>query len=158
MKIFQKINRTLGLTPNESRVVYFLVISFVVGWAVKLFYIDRQRPAQFDYRKPDSVFAARSALIPALDSADEQSRDSVHQAGFAISKKYLLESLAPGSIHLNDATKEQLLRLPGVGDSTADAILNYRKDNGPFDSIDGLIHIKGIGPKKFKKMKPYLAL
>lgn len=158
MRILQKINRALGLTPNESRVVYFLVISFVIGWGVKIFYTDRQQPQMFNYSTNDSLFRAQSAGIPGLDSADEHFRDSLQPADYQVSKKYMLESLAPGSIHLNDATKEQLLRLPGVGDSTADAILHYRREKGPFGSVDDLIHIKGIGPKKFKKMQPYLTV
>lgn len=65
---------------------------------------------------------------------------------------------APRSISLNTATASQLDRLPGVGPSTAAKILEYRRAHGGFASIDELLAVKGIGPKKLKDMRPYLKL
>lgn len=66
--------------------------------------------------------------------------------------------LAPGSISLNEASLAQLDRLPGVGPSTAKKILDYRMAHGGFSSIDEVMNVKGIGPKKFADMKKYLRL
>ncbi len=66
--------------------------------------------------------------------------------------------LAPGSISLNRATLADLDRLPGVGPSTAQKILEFRAQAGGFKSIEQLMDVKGIGPKKFEKMRPYLSL
>lgn len=60
-------------------------------------------------------------------------------------------------ISLNTASKEQLLTLPGVGESTAQKILDYRQ-NHSFQSLEQLMEVPGIGEKKFEKLKPYLAL
>ena len=53
-----------------------------------------------------------------------------------------------GPIDLNRATADELDTLPGVGPSTAAAIIAFRDDNGPFTSVDGLLDVPGIGPAK----------
>ena len=65
----------------------------------------------------------------------------------------------PGQpINLNTATSEQLQEVPGIGPVTAEKILKMRKLHGPFKSVNELRAIKGIGPKRLAKMKPYLAV
>ncbi|WP_314584659.1 ComEA family DNA-binding protein [Paenibacillus terrigena] len=64
----------------------------------------------------------------------------------------------PGFIHINTATKEQLMELPGIGESKAKAIIAYREQHGKFSSIEGLRNVKGIGPKIYAKMSSKLAL
>lgn len=55
-------------------------------------------------------------------------------------------------VNLNTATKEELQTLPGVGPSTADAIVEER-DKKKFSSIEDLMRVGGIGEKKFEKLK-----
>ena len=61
-------------------------------------------------------------------------------------------------VSLNSATQSQLETLPGIGPKTAQAILQYRQENGPFANVDDIINVKGIGPKKLEKMRPFLRL
>ncbi len=56
-------------------------------------------------------------------------------------------------VNLNTAGVEELVRLPGVGEKTARAILDYRDQNGPFRSVDDLLAVKGIGEKKLQKLR-----
>jgi len=58
-----------------------------------------------------------------------------------------------GRIDLNKATKEQLIGLPGIGPSKAQAILDYRSRNGNFRKTEELVNVKGIGEKTFEKLK-----
>jgi comEA protein len=61
-------------------------------------------------------------------------------------------------INLNSATVEQLQTLPGVGPATAKAIVEYRTKSGKFNRIEEIINVKGIGEKKFQKIKDRLVL
>jgi len=61
-------------------------------------------------------------------------------------------------VSINDASIEELVRVPYIGEKMAITIELYRQDHGTFQSLDQLIEIKGIGPKKLAKLKPYLDL
>ena len=56
-------------------------------------------------------------------------------------------------ININKATIEELDSLPGVGEATANKIVNYRDENGEFKSIEEIKNVNGIGDKKFQDMK-----
>ncbi len=61
-------------------------------------------------------------------------------------------------INLNSATAEQLQSIPGIGPSTAKSILDYRAKAGKFNKIEEIINVKGIGEKKFQKIKDRLTV
>ena len=65
-------------------------------------------------------------------------------------------STQPAIIDLNLATAVDLDRLPGVGPSTAKAIIDHRTRNGPFASVDDLLKVKGIGPAKLGEIRPWV--
>jgi competence protein ComEA len=59
----------------------------------------------------------------------------------------------PTLIDINQATVADLDRLPGVGPSTARAIVDHRTRNGPFASVDDLLAVRGIGPAKLAELR-----
>ncbi|MFT5381560.1 MAG: competence protein ComEA [Alteromonadales bacterium] len=59
-------------------------------------------------------------------------------------------------IDLNSATVEQLITLPGVGQSKAKAIIKYREEVGPFLEVAQLTQVKGIGEKMLNKIEGYV--
>ena len=62
------------------------------------------------------------------------------------------------AIDLNNATAEQLQQVPGIGPSTAKAIVNFRQKSGPFQRIEDLLAIKGISKARLEKMRPYVTV
>ena len=61
-------------------------------------------------------------------------------------------------INLNTATVDQLETLPGIGQKTAERIIEYRTKSGGFKRIEDLMNVKGIGEKSFLKLKPLVAV
>jgi len=59
-------------------------------------------------------------------------------------------------VNINTATSEELQQVPGIGPATADKILQMRKSYGAFKSVDDLLAIRGLGPKRLEKMRKYL--
>lgn len=58
-------------------------------------------------------------------------------------------------ININSASKEDLLKIKGIGESKADAIIDYREEN-LFKSIDEIKNVSGIGDSLFEKIKDYI--
>lgn len=56
-------------------------------------------------------------------------------------------------VNINKANQEELMTLPGIGESTAQKIIDYRKENGDFKTIEDIQNVSGIGESKFNQIK-----
>lgn len=61
-------------------------------------------------------------------------------------------------ISINHSSKNELMKLPGIGDSTADKIIEYRQEHGYFQQLDDLKNVKGIVESKFNKLIDVICL
>lgn len=61
-------------------------------------------------------------------------------------------------VNINTADITKLCTLPGIGDSTAQKIIDYRNENGKFNSIEDIKNVKGIGDSKFEKIKDFIVI
>ncbi|MBM7454805.1 competence protein ComEA [Oceanisphaera litoralis] len=61
------------------------------------------------------------------------------------------------SIDINNATQDQLAMLTGIGPAKAAAIVEYREANGPFNKVDDLANVSGIGPATIEKNRHLLS-
>lgn len=59
-------------------------------------------------------------------------------------------------VDLNSAGRGLLDTLPGIGPALAERILQYRREHGPFVTVDEITQVSGIGPKRLEKMRPYV--
>lgn len=127
----------LGLTKTEQRVMMLLVGAFMIGSVIRWIQA-RYTPA------PEPVVQAR--WIPpehdahAASSSGQESPASPDSAPFR-------------SVALNTATREELMKVSGIGPVLADRIIRYRADQGGFRSVEELKNVRGIGPKTFETIK-----
>ena len=68
------------------------------------------------------------------------------------------EKMQNGGVNINTATKEELMRVPGIGEVYADRIIAYREQYGNFETLNELTNIKGIGEKRLEKWSTYLII
>ena len=89
-------------------------------------------------------------IIPKI--GEEVSEESVEVTNKEVS------SQESSKININTATIEELDTLPGVGEATANKIVNHREENGEFKSIEEIKNVNGIGDKKFEDMKELICV
>ncbi len=59
-------------------------------------------------------------------------------------------------VDINRADAAQLDTLPGIGPALSQRIIEYRQQNGRFETVEELVNVKGIGEKTLEKLKPYI--
>jgi len=153
-----------------------MIIVLISGFSIKYikFLSSNTGTMRFDYSKSDDLFnklSRNSIIAVAIDSLTQKDsinnnsenqlkqklqtlEDSLKSTDKKKSKKE--EKLKPKSININTATKEILITLPGVGESTAEKIIKYRETHNGFKKIENIMKVKGIGKKKFEKLKDYI--
>ena len=68
------------------------------------------------------------------------------------------EEAQAGKININSATVAQLDSLSGIGPTKAQAIIDYRNQNGPFSTVDDLLNVPGIGPKTLETIRDQITV
>jgi comEA protein len=61
-------------------------------------------------------------------------------------------------VNINTATRTELMQIPRVGEKMADRIVEFRKANGPFQRIEEIMNVQGMGEKTFISIKPHLTV
>ena len=63
-----------------------------------------------------------------------------------------------GKVNINTASKDTLMLLPGIGDTKATKILQFREDYGNFTSIEDLIYVDGFSYETIEDLRPYITV
>ena len=95
-----------------------------------------------------STMITKNKMTSAADKSKKSMTKKKQAATASMSKK----------ININTATVEQLATIKGIGPKKSQAIVNYRKKQGKFTSLDQLTNIKGIGNGILNKAEPFLTL
>ncbi len=69
-----------------------------------------------------------------------------------------IDSEEDGKININKASKEELMTLPGVGESRAESIIKHREGQGAFQSIEDIMQVSGIKEGLFEKIKDLITI
>lgn len=163
----KNIFKYLSFTRSETKVILFIVSAIIIGFSIKYYkqvFGDTNTKNQDYFSKTDERFLSKSRN-PGFDTLDNQEKekilrtsdDSLKNAEKEKKTKSKKEIALEGKqININTASKEELMLLPGVGESTASKIIEYRGQNNGFKNIEDIMEVKGIGKKKFEKMKDYI--
>jgi competence protein ComEA len=106
-------------------------------------------PGIYPWQEGDTI----QALL--LDTGVEPDADLSHIEIY-ISREG--EGQSPQKIDINRAELWLLEALPGIGESLAQRIVDYRSEHGPFKRIEDLLKVSGIGEGTFNKIKDYITV
>jgi comEA protein len=158
--------RKFGFTSLETAVVITLLITFGIGLIIE--YSGWKRPDNFDYSGPDKQFEEVTKLSfeqlkeQKLTELQQQKSDEIRRAADSLLLKKEnapKNDIKPGKkININNAYEADLMMLPGIGEVIADRIIDYREKNNGFKSAEELMKVKGIGEKKFEKIRDYIII
>jgi competence ComEA-like helix-hairpin-helix protein len=138
-------------SPSEWRILVVLAGLFLSGAAWHL----------VEANAPLPPLAVSGQILAWNDPADPSASDTASDAAKPVKArdgKARASSRKPmltGLVNPNTASVEQLRGLPGVGEAMAERIVEERA-NGAFKDLEDLQRVKGIGPKKAEKMRPWL--
>ena len=162
--MFEKLSKKIGFTETETIVILFLTGLFLLGFVyVEFVKNDTAEYKHIDYTKQDSLFAYYSNINPEFDLDDPRLDSNLEikrqvlelTDTFGYVKKDIA-SLAEKSINLNQAGINELVKLPGIGEKTAEKIIQLRNERGKFKRLEELMDVRGIGEVKFNKIKKFL--
>jgi len=99
-------------------------------------------------------------IIPKIGDAKQEDLKDVNNTKDIENAEIKNENTAKDSskININTATLEELDKLPGVGEATANKIISHREENGQFKNIEDIKNVNGIGDKKFENMKELICV
>ncbi len=169
----------LKIAPGERRAVTGLLILLLALGGINMAMSPMAPFEQEKYHELEKQFAERTAQL----EAEEEKR---MQQYFPSSKNEMVEAKIDTTtedstsekegkeknektnnadqndqkdkINVNKADQKTLRSLPGIGPTYAERIVNYRKENGKFESFEELKNIKGIAEKRLDKLTPFIKL
>jgi competence protein ComEA len=168
--LFKRLQRLTTTTTQELVVVVLLLAGLSGGAVVRQFWPTTEARVQTNeeeqneelYRAYDSLARVErstftgttpdAAPVPELAAGDTLVQPAKH---FAAARRAKKEKITSGTININTAAKEDLMRLPGVGEATAEKIVAFRQTK-KFRRPEDIMQIKGIGAKKFEAMREFL--
>jgi comEA protein len=127
-----------NFTRQEQITILFLTCALIIGGVVTL--IKRHQP-NFAPELMLEEFTEPSERDTILETEKDQ-------------EITLTEHPLEEKVDINKATIEDLMRLPGIGPKTANAIVAHRKEHGKFQKLEDLTQVKGIGEKTLERLKP----
>ena len=150
-----RLQQRLAITSAEASALLFVAVVTLVGITAQ--HLDAQRAAfgPDHYAALYDELAARSTAADSTE-ADSTAADSVAAERAEAPARSRSAKPGPVRMNLNTASAQQLQRLPRIGPKMAERIIAYREEHGPFARASHVVRVRGIGPKTFEQLEPYL--
>ncbi len=137
-RVYEAVEEAGGFTEDAAADYVNLAYVLEDGWKIEI-------PS---WEKAEKEGEGKNAGLSSGISADEAGEKMTGESGAPGS-----DGWEDGLVDINTATKQELITLPGIGESRAESIISYREKNGGFSRIEDIMEVEGIKEGMFKKMK-----
>ncbi len=160
---------TIKSSQYQGLIIIFLAVITIIGGIVAGPGCSRGQPIEISMPEPiiqeQTVYIGGAVNVPGfyplkagdtLESLLQAAGGLTSSAEISRLKLYiplLGEAESPQKIDINRAPAWLLEALPGIGEVRAQAIIDYRSQNGPFDNTNELLKVAGIGITTYEKIK-----
>lgn len=105
-----------------------------------------------------ALFTLLIAVIFWYRSTPRSLNPSENAGNTASSQKYSSKAFVNGKLNINGAAVEDLMLLPGIGQTLAERIVEYRQQNGPYTNILELLLVEGFGQTRLEEITEYITI
>lgn len=123
---------------------------------LRIFEVIEMAGGTLDNACTDAINMARPVkdeMVIYVPTKEEVDKGFLEETSYAYEDYTLEENSSQTKININTATLEQLMELPGIGETKANQIIDYRTEKGGFKSIDEIMNISGIKQSSYDKIK-----
>lgn len=148
-------------TKTKSKARLLMAVSAFIAVIGVGFLLDHAGEERFvietvpPHDSTDSATGAAQTDIDVVKSNPENTNETVAKAETITDNG---EMVIDGKVNINTANAEVLDKLDGVGESVAQRIIDYREAHGPFENIEELTLVNGIGQKKLDSLRDYICV
>lgn len=154
----------LAITGRESAALLGLSLLLLAGFSVRYleargFTIPHEAYAELDAAVADSASRSVEEALRSLAPVEADTAGTLGEPEAAArtdTRRAPASRLGPVRMNLNTAPPAMLERLPGIGPALAGRIVEHREAHGPFRRPEDITAVRGIGPKTYEKLAPFL--
>lgn len=138
--------------------LFLIVLIIIVVFGVNILFSSEDKTINVKVDDKDYNLPLGSSFKDLKEEFDDEINNQISDEAILKDNQEIESSNDSGKISINKASLEELMTLPGIGEKTAQKIIEYRESYGSFWNIEDIKNVKGIGDKKFEKLKDYISI
>lgn len=155
-RLIHLLQTVTGATKGEVIIVSALLGGLLLGHAIRA--VQQARASPLDARASAAEIAQlldslAGPMPPAVPTEPDGSGREVER--MRDTPPLRRTPTGPTVVNLNTASKTRLMTLPGVGEATAERIMQHRQ-RSPFQRAEDIMLVKGIGERRYERMRPFI--